>query len=372
MLESGLFFALGFFVAVLIALLIAPSIWRRAVYLTQKRIENSVPLSLDEIQASKDQLRAKFARDTRKLEISLEKARNQSAGHLIELNRRRDEMQSLTDLDTSHKARVSELEATNRDISDQLRKREERLSETESRLAQIEASYRETSTRLQELEDQYQGAIDEFDGQKIEMVARETRMDTLQDELREAKKTAKELGAERNQFINELKTASSAFDKEQARSKDLSAKLADLQAIIADMEGRLERRESDLKKLRGKTGASQLDAILRENESLLQEIESLRKRGHNAGADQSDIAAVRDQISELAARVTAAAAAQEGPDSQINAALNSASAKSGKSPAKGKTTATKKTAAKSKTKTAGGRKPKSSPASLADRIKELQ
>ena len=58
MLESGLFFTLGFLAATLLCLMVAPAIWRRAVVLTRQRIESSVPLTLNEIQADKDQLRA--------------------------------------------------------------------------------------------------------------------------------------------------------------------------------------------------------------------------------------------------------------------------------------------------------------------------
>jgi hypothetical protein len=48
-------------IAGLLALMVAPAIWRRAARLTRSRIEKSVPLTLSEIQADKDQLRAEAA-----------------------------------------------------------------------------------------------------------------------------------------------------------------------------------------------------------------------------------------------------------------------------------------------------------------------
>ncbi len=57
-LEVILYFVLGFFVAGLLALMVSPVIWNRAVELTRQKIESSVPLSINEIQADKDQLRA--------------------------------------------------------------------------------------------------------------------------------------------------------------------------------------------------------------------------------------------------------------------------------------------------------------------------
>ncbi len=57
-LEVILYFVLGFFVAGLLALMVSPVIWNRAVELIRQKIESSVPLSINEIQADKDQLRA--------------------------------------------------------------------------------------------------------------------------------------------------------------------------------------------------------------------------------------------------------------------------------------------------------------------------
>ncbi len=70
MIQSILFFALGFLCAGFLALMVAPAVWRRAVRLTRRRIEASVPLSLGEIQADKDRIRAEFAMSIRRLEMA--------------------------------------------------------------------------------------------------------------------------------------------------------------------------------------------------------------------------------------------------------------------------------------------------------------
>ena len=51
MIQLLLYFALGFLCAAFLAALVAPAVWRRAVMLTRRRIEASVPLTLDEIRA---------------------------------------------------------------------------------------------------------------------------------------------------------------------------------------------------------------------------------------------------------------------------------------------------------------------------------
>ena len=46
--------ALGFLVAALLALLIAPAFWSRAVKLTTRRIKETLPISDAEVQADKN------------------------------------------------------------------------------------------------------------------------------------------------------------------------------------------------------------------------------------------------------------------------------------------------------------------------------
>ena len=95
MIQSILFFALGFLSAGFLALIVAPAVWRRAVALTRKRIEASVPLTLTEIQADKDRMRAEFAMSTRRLEISFKTFREKAAAQIVEINRNREELKQL-------------------------------------------------------------------------------------------------------------------------------------------------------------------------------------------------------------------------------------------------------------------------------------
>ncbi|TIV95442.1 MAG: hypothetical protein E5V85_20875, partial [Mesorhizobium sp.] len=71
MVQSILFFALGFLCAVFLVSLIAPAVWRRAVVLTRRRLEASMPLTPAEILAEKDRVRAEFAMNTRRLEMNI-------------------------------------------------------------------------------------------------------------------------------------------------------------------------------------------------------------------------------------------------------------------------------------------------------------
>jgi chromosome segregation ATPase len=90
-----MFFALGFLVAGLIALAIAPAFWRRALRLTRRRLETQVPLSVEEILASRDQLRAEFAVEQRRIELRAAEISNAHAVDRSELGRRAAEILAL-------------------------------------------------------------------------------------------------------------------------------------------------------------------------------------------------------------------------------------------------------------------------------------
>ncbi|HEX3495871.1 MAG TPA: hypothetical protein VHT02_01640, partial [Methylocella sp.] len=88
MIEQAMVFALGFLVAGLIALAAAPAFWARAIRLSTRRLEMQLPLSFEEIQASRDLLRAEFAVECRRLEQKLEALNLVHAADMAELSRR--------------------------------------------------------------------------------------------------------------------------------------------------------------------------------------------------------------------------------------------------------------------------------------------
>ena len=125
--------SLGFLIASLLALLLAPMFWKRAVRLTSTRLRQSLPLSEQEILADKDQLRAKYAIRVHQLTKQVEQASLGAARQKIDLNRRDAGITQLeTEIDTlkagleeSQNAR-SVLEQT---VSDRIPKIEARLDE---------------------------------------------------------------------------------------------------------------------------------------------------------------------------------------------------------------------------------------------------
>ena len=77
MIEPVMYVAIGFLVACMLIIGIIPVVHARAVRLTTRRLEAVTPMSMAEIQADKDQLRAEFAMSTRRLEMSVDQMKTE-------------------------------------------------------------------------------------------------------------------------------------------------------------------------------------------------------------------------------------------------------------------------------------------------------
>ena len=120
MIEPIMFFGIGFLVASLFGLVLIPLVHNRAVRLTMRRLEAATPLSMAEIQADKDQLRAEFAMSTRRLELSVEQMKSKTTSQLAELGKKTDAINRLKVELGEKTAAIFSLEAREKSLKDQL------------------------------------------------------------------------------------------------------------------------------------------------------------------------------------------------------------------------------------------------------------
>src|ERR1700694_1381227 len=146
MIEPIMYVGLGFFAASLVALAIIPFVHARAVRLTMRRLEAATPLSMAEIQADKDQLRAEFAMSTRRLEMSVDQMKAKTTGQLAEIGKKSEAVGRLK-LELGEKtAALFALEAKEKQLADDLHSAQAELAakvtaleETERALAATQA-----------------------------------------------------------------------------------------------------------------------------------------------------------------------------------------------------------------------------------------
>lgn len=379
--QATLIFLLGFLAAGFLAVLVAPSIWRRAVALTRRRIEAALPLSMAEIRADKDAVRAEYAMAMRKLEMTVKSLREEIAARSLDVDRARDETRRVRHALEEKEAARAELERRERELRAGLRQREDEAARLMDGLAERDRLLEERAAELERLGAMYDEASFNASNRQIELVAQEANVDRLTQELsalREEHRQANASLREANAAARELEQAVRA---EKRKVVVLERKVEKLTVSLSDREEKLDRRERDLARLRerlkqasesGQELAARLSAGEDRQARLSQELavqarenKALRavqdrkwgtavaargegEGGGEGGADRIESALLRERINDLAAEVVSLTARLEGPDSEIHKALAAG-------PAAG-----------------GGAKGGPGGASLAERIRALQ
>src|ERR1700756_2035509 len=138
MVETIMYLAIGFLLSMLCGLAIVPLVHNRAVRLTTRRLEAATPLSMAEIQADKDQLRAEFAMSARRLEMSVEQLKNKTTSQLAELGKKTDAINRMKIELGEKNATIFALEAREKAVKEQLRATEEEFAARTEALRQAE------------------------------------------------------------------------------------------------------------------------------------------------------------------------------------------------------------------------------------------
>jgi hypothetical protein len=95
MIQLLMFCGIGLLGGVLLMLLFVPLVHGRAVRLTERRLAEATPLTITEMQADKDALRAQFAMSVRRLELGMEELRAKSADRRGEIGKNAAEISRL-------------------------------------------------------------------------------------------------------------------------------------------------------------------------------------------------------------------------------------------------------------------------------------
>ncbi len=122
-----------------------------------RRLEAATPLSMAEIQADKDQLRAEFAMSTRRLEMSVEQLKTKTTSQLAELGKKSDAINRLKIELGEKTATIFALEAREKALRDQLRATEEEVTAKTSIMHDAERTLSDKEAELAKLI----GALDE-------------------------------------------------------------------------------------------------------------------------------------------------------------------------------------------------------------------
>jgi chromosome segregation ATPase len=418
MIEPIMFIGIGFLVAGLLVIGFIPMVHARAVRLTQRRLEAMTPMSMAEIHADKDQLRAEFAMSTRRLEMSVEQMKAKTSTQLAELGKKSDAIGRLK-LELGEKAAAllaaeAKVNAMTEDLDaarGELATKAETLKGTEGTLAQ-------RHEELAKLTGRFHDSAQTADSQRVELATAQAQNEALKHEIAAYEQEIRHLqgqldtqtestenanallteeriktdafGARIKEFENQLIVQTTEAEilgrrvqellarqeeherlaaERETTSAALHSKASAAQRVEADLRAELAAREiqyrtaSDALTAEKALADEQLKLAVEERDRLRKEVETIKREAENAWAtERMETAVMRERINDVAAEVARLTATLEGPNSPIETIL------AGEGSRRGANGGENGSGDKHLAMTANGT-PKSS---LADRIRALQ
>jgi chromosome segregation ATPase len=377
MIEPIMYAAIGFLVSMLCGLMIVPLVHSRAVRLTTRRLEAATPLSMAEIQADKDQLRAEFAMSARRLEMSVEQLKNRTTSQLADLGKKTDAINRMKIELGEKNATIFSLEAREKAVKEQLRATEEEHAAKTEALRLAEQALTDKQGELGKLNTQLSDRSMVADSRQVELVAVRAQIDELKNRVGDAEKEFASTHARLTQERGESEVATRDLNDARSRVENLSQRVTDLdrQLIVQvkeaemlgnrvnDLEARLatqgkllaerdfennqlrqasEAAERKLKETRNevdmtnsgnwpaldklkseKTALEEQLRVTRDERAKLQrDINTIQQQAEsNWATERMENALLRERINDIAADVAKLAMQLEGPHSAIDAIL---------------------------------------------------
>jgi chromosome segregation ATPase len=377
MIEPIMFIGIGFLVAGLLVIGAIPMVHARAVRLTQRRLEAMTPMSMAEIHADKDQLRAEFAMSTRRLEMSVDQMKAKTSSQLAEIGKKSEAVGRLK-LELGEKAAAllgaeakvnslteelantrNELEAKIGALQETERKLADRTAEVARFIAQLSDStiladsQRVELVTLQAQAEVFRGQIEGYEkeirGLQARLETQSTNFETANLQLSEERIRNEAHGARTREYENQLMVQTTEAEILSRRVQELLARMDEHERVAIERESAAEQfryqiaaaertqagmyaqfaeRENHHRVVNEALSAEkafveeQLMLTQQERDRLQREVAALKQEAEATwAAERMETAVMRERINDVAAEVARLTAALEGPNSPIEAIL---------------------------------------------------
>jgi chromosome segregation ATPase len=275
MIEQIMYFGGGFLVASLLAIILISFVHNRAVRLTQRRLADAIPVSMAEIQADKDHLRAEFALSARRLEMTVEQLKAKATAHLSEIARKTEAINLL-------KAELVEKTAVTDELAAKAKILGGKLTQTEQESLEKVTALDATAQALAAKDSEIANAANIInnlnhaaDTQRVEVAVLKTQIEDLKSQIHDMQH-ATENTVQR--LESEQSTAAGVHkDLYQARQtiEMLHPQVARLEHELAAHANELENRAAHI---------GELDARIAEHNQLLREREAVAQISRDEAA----------------------------------------------------------------------------------------
>ena len=285
MVEPLLYASLGACVAGLIGLLLLPAIWARAVRLTTRRLVGRLPVSLDEIVAAQDRLRAEHAIGVRTVERRAEAAVEEAARERIAAGHARSHEMGLKLEIAKLKESVAALEAHGAVVRGDL----DRTGAEAAEISRSLESERAASLAARREADEARKALSELelarDAMRVELAATEAEL---------ASALAQQAASER-----EIARLRGAVQAGEAAASGVAATIEAERSRVGEAEAARQAAERRL--------AMEIESFVAFR------ADAARPAAAGAPAD-ADLAALRARLDELADEIVRASGAPRPPE----------------------------------------------------------
>jgi hypothetical protein len=280
-----MYFALGFLVSGLFALLFLPAFWRRAIRLSTRRLEMQLPLSMDEIVAERDQLRAEFALERRRVEQRAEELALAHAKDMAELGRRYTRVVALEG-ELSEALAESERRATRlASLGEDLAAAETEIGVAHQVLADVEGRLNNKTIDLATLTTEHQALADVVDEHRATVASLETRIVGHQSDIEGLRSTLETIRRENLDLAHAVATAEGDRDDARAELASVATRRDQSLAQVREMQERAEELEQAHRTERRNRMRVETEAASRASALALAESREAALRETQAGAE---------------------------------------------------------------------------------------
>lgn len=218
MIEQGLFFGLGVLVAALFWLVMLPAFWRRASRLSRAAIEQSLPLTPNEIAAERDHLRA---------------------AHAVRIGQMEHRVAAMRETLVAAKAETGERLKTQAGFLDTIAERDRRLAEREAEIAGLETRIATLENTLAEVS--MARALAETTSASLEI-----QRNSLTTKLNAAMDLAEQRRILLDETRGQVERLTTSLESETRRNAELRTDVQAREIAMRDLERRAATLENDV------------------------------------------------------------------------------------------------------------------------------
>ncbi len=184
--EPIMVFGIGFFVAAILAVAAVAMTHARAVRITTHRLDAAIPISMREIQAEKDVLRAEFAMTARRLETSIDELKAKTAAHVAELgkkttviNRLKHTLDERSSAIMTLEEREKALETREKTMFEELHAAKAEILDKTDALREMERTLVATQVEFADLQITAEERAQTIERQRVEILTLRTHIDSV-------------------------------------------------------------------------------------------------------------------------------------------------------------------------------------------------